>query len=119
MSGFVSDMRRSGKRAIAARLRHRRHPRPTVRLRHRPSGSAARPCQCQTWQLGCELPRRRPPSSLGNLITRQGTFFLYAAIGVGAFVFFLARVPETKDRTLEQIQDYLNIAAVHPTKESV
>jgi len=70
-------------------------------------------------QLGCELPRRRPPSSLGNLITRQGTFFLYAAIGVGAFVFFLARVPETKDRTLEQIQDYLNIAAVHPTKESV
>ncbi len=27
--------------------------------------------------------------TLGNLITRQGTFFLYAAIGVGAFIFFL------------------------------
>ncbi len=106
MSGFVSDMRRSGKRAIAARLRHRRHPR---------QGHVS----VKPGQLGCELPRRRPPSSLGNLITRQGTFFLYAAIGVGAFVFFLARVPETKDRTLEQIQDYLNIAAVHPTKESV
>ncbi len=34
--------------------------------------------------------------SLGNLITRQGTFFLYAAIGVGAFVFFLTKAPETK-----------------------
>ncbi len=56
--------------------------------------------------------------TLGNLITRQGSFFLYAAIGVGAFIFFLTKVHETKDRTLEQLQDDLNIAAVHPPKET-
>ncbi|MEO7131498.1 MAG: MFS transporter, partial [Dermatophilaceae bacterium] len=56
--------------------------------------------------------------SLGNLITRQGTFFLYAAIAVGAFVFFLAKVPETKDRTLEQIQDDLATSDEHTTKET-
>ncbi len=53
--------------------------------------------------------------SLGNLITRQGTFFLYA---VGAFVFFLAKVPETKDRTLEQIQDELSISDEQPTRQT-
>ena len=56
--------------------------------------------------------------SLGSIITREGTFFLYAAIAVGAFVFFLAKVPETKDRTLEQIQEDLSISDDHPTKES-
>ncbi len=34
--------------------------------------------------------------SLGGLITRQGTFYLYAALGVLAFLFFLRKVPETK-----------------------
>ena len=42
--------------------------------------------------------------SLNNLITKQGTFWLYAAISIGAFVFFAARVPETKDRSLEEIE---------------
>ena len=42
--------------------------------------------------------------SLATAITRQGTFFLYTGIAVLAFVFFAARVPETKDRTLEDIQ---------------
>ena len=42
-----------------------------------------------------------------QLITRQGTFFLYAGIAVVAFAFFLAKVPETKGRSLEQIQDTL------------
>ncbi len=56
--------------------------------------------------------------TLGNLITRQGTFFLYAAIGVGAFVFFLTMVPETKDRTLEQIQDDLDIGDAEPAEET-
>jgi len=41
--------------------------------------------------------------SLNNVITRQGTFWLYAGISVFAFAFFARRVPETKDRTLEQI----------------
>jgi len=42
--------------------------------------------------------------SLGGLITRQGTFYLYAALGVLAFLFFLRKVPETKGRSLEDIQ---------------
>jgi len=36
-------------------------------------------------------------------VGRQGTFWLYAGFGVLALIFFLARVPETKGRSLEQI----------------
>ena len=45
--------------------------------------------------------------SLGQVITRQGTFYLYAGLGVLAFLFFLKKVPETKDRSLENIQSDL------------
>ena len=45
--------------------------------------------------------------SLGSVITRQGTFFLYGTIAIVALLFFYRRVPETKDRTLEEIQDDL------------
>ncbi len=42
--------------------------------------------------------------SLTNIITRQGTFFLYSGLAVLAFAVFAMRVPETKGRTLEEIQ---------------
>jgi sugar porter (SP) family MFS transporter len=42
--------------------------------------------------------------SLTDVITKQGTFWLYAFFGVCAVVFFATLVPETKDRSLEQIQ---------------
>ena len=42
--------------------------------------------------------------SLTDLITKQGTFWLYAFFAVCAVVFFATVVPETKDRSLEQIQ---------------
>jgi sugar porter (SP) family MFS transporter len=42
--------------------------------------------------------------TVSAIITREGTFFIYTAIGVAAFFFFLSRVPETKDRSLEQVQ---------------
>jgi sugar porter (SP) family MFS transporter len=45
--------------------------------------------------------------TLSSAITRPGIFFLYAGIGVLAFVFFLLRVPETKGRSLEDIQGEL------------
>ena len=56
--------------------------------------------------------------TLGSLITRQGTFFLYAGIAVVAFAFFLAKVPETKDRSLEQVQDTLFTSDEPTAKES-
>jgi sugar porter (SP) family MFS transporter len=45
--------------------------------------------------------------SLSNAITRQGVFFLYAALAVLSLVFFAFRVPETKGRPLEEIQEEL------------
>jgi MFS family permease len=45
--------------------------------------------------------------TLTMAITKQGTFFVYTGIGVAAFLFFLFRVPETKGRSLEQIQSEL------------
>ncbi|HKU57502.1 MAG TPA: sugar porter family MFS transporter [Gaiellaceae bacterium] len=45
--------------------------------------------------------------TLVGAITKQGTFWLYAFFGVCALVFFVTFVPETKDRSLEQIQSDL------------
>lgn len=45
--------------------------------------------------------------SLVGAITRSGAFFLYAGIGVAAVTFFTLRVPETRHRSLEQIQSEL------------
>ena len=45
--------------------------------------------------------------SLTHAITRQGTFLLYAGIGVAACVFFWWLVPETSGKSLEDIQSEL------------
>jgi sugar porter (SP) family MFS transporter len=42
--------------------------------------------------------------TLTTVITRQGTFWLYAGFGMLALIFFAAKLPETKDRTLEEIE---------------
>jgi sugar porter (SP) family MFS transporter len=42
--------------------------------------------------------------SLISAIGRSGTFWVYAAIGLFSAIYFALRVPETKDRTLEQIE---------------
>lgn len=42
--------------------------------------------------------------TLGNLITREGVFYLYAGLAVASSVFFLRKVPETRGRSLEDIQ---------------
>ena len=42
--------------------------------------------------------------SLVGVITTQGVFFLYAGLAVLAIIFFAARVPETRHRSLESIQ---------------
>ena len=46
--------------------------------------------------------------SLGSLITRQGVFYLYATLAVASLVFFIAKVPETRGRSLEDVQDELS-----------
>jgi sugar porter (SP) family MFS transporter len=45
--------------------------------------------------------------SLVGAISRSGVFWLYAVIGIVALVFFAVRVPETKGRTLEEIESEL------------
>ncbi len=42
--------------------------------------------------------------SLVSAIHPYGTFWVYAALGVVALVFFYSKVPETRDRSLEEIQ---------------
>jgi sugar porter (SP) family MFS transporter len=42
--------------------------------------------------------------TLSGAISRSGVFFLYAALAVVSIVFFFKWVPETRDRTLEEIQ---------------
>src|SRR5215468_8764167 len=44
--------------------------------------------------------------SLVNLFTAAGVFLLYAVISIGAFLFVWRGVPETKGKTLEEIEAY-------------
>jgi SP family galactose:H+ symporter-like MFS transporter len=51
--------------------------------------------------------------SLVALLGQGGTFWLYGAIAVAALVFFYRMVPETKGKTLEQIEAYMR-SGKHP-----
>ncbi|HEX3910121.1 MAG TPA: sugar porter family MFS transporter [Solirubrobacteraceae bacterium] len=42
--------------------------------------------------------------TLVGAISREGTFWLYGGLGVLSLIFFVVRVPETKGRSLEQIE---------------
>ncbi|MBE1552169.1 sugar porter (SP) family MFS transporter [Mycobacterium sp. OAS707] len=46
--------------------------------------------------------------TLGNAITRQGLFYLYAALAVASVLFFVAKIPETQGRSLEDVQAQLS-----------
>jgi MFS family permease len=48
--------------------------------------------------------------SLVSLISRAGTFWVYAALGVAALIVFARNVPETEGRSLEEIEDQLTAA---------
>jgi MFS family permease len=52
--------------------------------------------------------------SLVGAIGKPGTFWLYAGFGVAAIVFFAWRVPETKGRSLEQIEEELGAEEPEP-----
>jgi MFS family permease len=44
--------------------------------------------------------------SLADLLTAAGVFLLYAVVSIAAFLFVWRRVPETKGRTLEEIEKF-------------
>jgi sugar porter (SP) family MFS transporter len=48
-----------------------------------------------------------------NAIGKPATFWLYGGLAVAGIVFFVAKVPETKDRTLEQIERDLGATGAH------
>jgi sugar porter (SP) family MFS transporter len=52
--------------------------------------------------------------TLTGAITIQGTFWLYAGFGVAAAIFFAFRLPETKDRSLEEISHEVSSAEPEP-----
>lgn len=51
--------------------------------------------------------------SLVAVLGQGGTFWLYGAIAIAALVFFYRMVPETKGKTLEQIEAYMR-SGKHP-----
>jgi predicted MFS family arabinose efflux permease len=44
--------------------------------------------------------------TLVGVLGHAGTFWLYGGIAIGAWVFFYLLVPETKAKTLEQIEEH-------------
>jgi hypothetical protein len=55
-------------------------------------------------------PRGQSAHVDDELISRPGTFWLYAAIGMMALLFFAVRVPETRNRELEDIEADLGVS---------
>ncbi len=51
--------------------------------------------------------------SLVQVLGRSGAFWLYGVIGIGAWIFSYLLVPETKGRTLEEIEAHWR-AGKHP-----
>ena len=51
---------------------------------------------------------------LNRAFGAHGTFWLYAAICALGFVFVWCRLPETKDKTLEQLEKELAGAGTNP-----
>lgn len=68
-------------------------------------GKAMSVCTIANW--GANFLVAQTFLSLSEAITRQGVFFLYAALAVASVVLFARWVPETKGRSLEEIQNDL------------
>jgi SP family galactose:H+ symporter-like MFS transporter len=53
--------------------------------------------------------------TLLQVLGRSGTFWIYALVGVGAWIFAFLLVPETKGKTLEEIEEHWR-KGLHPRK---
>jgi predicted MFS family arabinose efflux permease len=51
--------------------------------------------------------------TLTEVLGKANTFWLYAAVSIGAWFFAFLLVPETKGKTLEQIEAYMR-SGKHP-----
>jgi MFS transporter, SP family, galactose:H+ symporter len=51
--------------------------------------------------------------TLVQVLGRSGTFWLYALVGIGAWIFAFLLVPETKGKTLEEIEEHWR-KGLHP-----
>jgi len=56
--------------------------------------------------------------TLTDVLTKQGAFWLYAFFGICAVVFFVTLVPETRQRSLEQIQSDLGASDEPLTRDT-
>lgn len=57
--------------------------------------------------------------SLTTAITREGTFWLYAGLGVASLIYFAVVVPETKDRSLEEIEQELGTSGDQDARAAI
>ena len=72
---------------------------------HRIRGIAMATCTFALWMGCCTLTYSFPPmnAALGS----SGSFWIYSAICLSAYVFLLRRCPETKSKTLEELEESL------------
>ena len=74
---------------------------------HRVRGVAMATCTFALWVGCCTLTFSFP--SMNAALGSSGTFWIYSAICCSAFVFLLRNCPETKGKTLEQLEKELII----------
>ena len=72
---------------------------------HRVRGIAMATCTFALWVGCCTLTFSFP--SMNAALGSSGTFWIYSAICACAFVFLLSRCPETKGKSLEQLEQEL------------
>jgi len=69
---------------------------------HRIRGVAMAVCTFALWTGCCTLTFSFP--SMNAILGSSGTFWLYSAICISAFIFLFRRLPETKGKSLEQLE---------------
>jgi Na+/melibiose symporter-like transporter len=62
---------------------------------------------CTIFNWGANFLVAQTFLSLAGAISQQGVFFLYAGLALISVVFFWIKVPETRGRSLEEIQEDL------------